>query len=277
LRIAEHISRARFQLGRKMVIGPSRYKLRGYHGSNFTLNTRDNERDVLAVLQRHLSNRTGAFLDVGVNIGQTLYKVLSVDPQREYYGFEPQVSCCDDVARFAALNRLSNVHVLPVALSNENGTATFYARDMTDCMASLLPQEGATKSLIQVRKGDELIEELGIGEIAIIKVDVEGAEWQVFDGLRKTLNGRQPMLLFEVLPNFTGSERSRVSDEEAQSNRERLGKLEQVLRDCGYRISRVHADGREELIERIDLDDTESYVGNNYTAAPYTRGRGSTK
>jgi hypothetical protein len=85
------------------------------------------------------------------------------------------------------------------------------------------------------------------------------------------------MLLFEVLPNFTGSERSRVSDEEAQSNRERLGKLEQVLRDCGYRINRVHADGREELIERIDLDDTESYVGNNYTAAPYTRGRGSTK
>jgi hypothetical protein len=38
-----------------------------------------------------LSKTKGAVIDVGVNVGQTLLKILSIDKNRLYYGFEPQI------------------------------------------------------------------------------------------------------------------------------------------------------------------------------------------
>src|SRR6185436_11975470 len=40
-------------------------------------------------LQRVMLERSGAVIDVGVNVGHTLIKVKTADPQRDYIGFEP--------------------------------------------------------------------------------------------------------------------------------------------------------------------------------------------
>jgi FkbM family methyltransferase len=267
MKIRDHLHRAGFQLGRRMQIGRKSYGLKGYYSSNFALNDIGaHEAGLLAVLKRRLPARKGAFLDVGVNIGQTLYKMLSVDPTREYFGFEPLLSCCNDVIRFAEFNHLANVHVLPVGLSNRNGIATFYSHGPFDSTASLLPQGHSRMSYIQIRRGDEIIRELGLDSVAIIKVDVEGAEWEVFDGFRNTLEGCRPLLMFEVLPNFVGEDRTRVPESVAKENQQRLDRLVNVLSDCGYRIKRVHPHGQEEPVDSIDLDDTGAYVSNDYTA-----------
>jgi FkbM family methyltransferase len=251
-----------------MRIGDQRYRLKGFYGSNFALNEASHERSVLAVMRRWLPSRSGAFLDVGVNIGQTLHKLLSIDRAREYYGFEPLISCCDDVVRFAELNGLNNIHVLPIGLSNENIIAPFYSHDLFDSMASLIPDGHEHKTLVQLRRGDEVIRELNINKVAAIKVDVEGAEWQVFDGLRDTLKRDKPLLLFEVLPNFVGQEKTRIYREQARANAERLDKLVSVLSDCGYQIRSLHPNGDEEPIDRPNLEDVSAYVSNDFTAYP---------
>jgi FkbM family methyltransferase len=263
-RILDHVGRASLQFGRRFRIGAESYRLKGYYASNFALNRDGHEPDVNEAISRHLASRSGAFLDVGVNIGQTLYNVLSIDPRREYYGFEPLVGCCDDIVRFAALNGLRNVHLLPIGLGNENRIATFYARDMQDSMASLIPQENAATSFVPLRKGDEVVRELGIEQVAMIKVDVEGAEWQVFDGLRETLMRDRPALIFEALPNF--DIRGPLSPEAAAGNRERTAKLQSVLFDCGYRINRIERDGSETSIAELNPDGP--WFGNNFTAVP---------
>ena len=41
------------------------------------------------VIRRLFELKSGAFIDVGVNLGQTLLKVAAADPSRAYVGFEP--------------------------------------------------------------------------------------------------------------------------------------------------------------------------------------------
>jgi hypothetical protein len=47
-------------------------------------------------------------------------------------------------------------------------------------------------------KLDDCINKLGLKRISLIKIDVEGAEVQVIDGLRKTLKIHRPKLIVEV-------------------------------------------------------------------------------
>src|SRR5215472_16962963 len=68
----------------------------------------------------------GSFLDVGVNLGQTLLKMLTYDPARQYIGFDPQPACCFMVQRFIDENRLTNCRIVPVGLYDQNGIVTLY-------------------------------------------------------------------------------------------------------------------------------------------------------
>lgn len=265
--IRHHISRIGLQLGKRLALGGKRYRAKGYHASNFVLNASEkHEADILALLERRLPLHKGAFLDVGVNIGQTLWKVLSLDPGREYYGFEPLLSCCADVSAFAEANSLRNIHILPIGLSNENRIATFYSRGPSDTMASLMANEACERSVIQVRRGDDVVDELGICKVGVIKVDVEGAEWRVFQGFKRTLTRDRPFLIFEILPNFVGHQRDSIAEEQAAGNCARLEKLQEVLADCGYRVFRLQPGGREALAGPIDLSDKHAYVSNDFTA-----------
>ena len=56
-----------------------------------------------------LSVNDYAFMDVGVNIGQTLCQVKSIDNKRIYYGFEPNPACNMFVEELIRINKFSNV------------------------------------------------------------------------------------------------------------------------------------------------------------------------
>ena len=266
MNLRDHFQRVKYALGKRMKLGQRSYVVKGYFASNFILNDTQHEQHLLILLRRHLPNIDGVFIDVGANLGQTLVKVLTVDATRPYFGFEPLLPCCDELQRFIHINNLSHMRVVPIGLSNENNLVKFYSHGLYDDTASLLGHGGGLETIVQVRVGDDLFDELEIEKIGFIKVDVEGAEWQVFDGLRRTLKRDKPMLAFEVLPNFVGPARVSVSKSEAKANWERLDRLQLVLSDSGYRLNRVHPDGGEEPIEKIDLDDKDGYISNDFTA-----------
>src|SRR5262245_40272959 len=48
---------------------------------------------MLEILDGLLARTKGAFIDVGVNVGQTLVKVKSISIDRSYIGFEPNPAC----------------------------------------------------------------------------------------------------------------------------------------------------------------------------------------
>jgi FkbM family methyltransferase len=272
--ITAHARRISYHLGRRVTLGDHRFKVRGYHASRLSTSPR-HEMFLLTVLQRQLL-KPGAFLDVGVNVGQTLMKVLSIDAQRRYVGFEPQIGCCYFVEQFIRLNRLGSASVLPIALSDANGTMTLYSRGEYDEMASLTGDRDVTgaarpdATYVPTRIGDEVLRELGIDQISVIKIDVEGNELPVLRGLLETLKAKRPSVIFEVLPNFYGHAHERIMQppDVRAKNAEAADGIRALFDAIGYEMFQIDDAGGETKISRFDLDDRDRFIGINYIAHP---------
>jgi FkbM family methyltransferase len=270
--VAAHFARIRLQIGQPIVVGGSRFKSRGYFSNRLALET-DHELHMVSVYARILAAHQGAIVDVGANLGQTLAKILAVDPGRAYVGFEPQIACCFFIDQFLKDNALSNCKILPIALSDTNGIGVIHSADPYDVMASLRDQHACThqyrhQSFVPLRKGDDILDELGVKDVALVKIDVEGLELSVLKGLRHLLATQKPVVVFEVLPNFEGIERTMLSEakrKEASANAERIY---QFLTELDYQVWQIDQHGAECPIDRFDLDDPEHFVGADYLARP---------
>jgi FkbM family methyltransferase len=219
-------------------------------------------------LARLFSLRKGAFLDVGVNVGQTLMKAKALDRERRYYGFEPNPRCCQYVEQLIRANRLPGCVLIPAGLSCSSGLAVLQMVKNTDLdsCASVVPGFWPDGSELDTRyvtvlHGDAVVETIGITEIAAIKVDVEGAELDVLRGLERTLRAYQPYLVFEILP---------VVDAASNYGRQRIARqreLLDLLAMLGYRLYRVHLDATVELIAG-DIEEYTDLAFSNYIAVP---------
>ena len=118
------------------------------------------------------------------------------------------------------------------------------------------------------RIGDEVLDEIGLEEIAAIKIDVEGTELQVLTGLAQTLQKKKPALIFEVLPNFYGHDRLMQDAEICSRNTSIAERLYKYLSDAGYEIRQINRCGDDIPIHKFDLDNRIDYIGSDYIASP---------
>ena len=276
-KIVAHARRFGYHLGLDLRIGKERFRMRGYYASR--LNYSDYHEPFMGVvLQRYIVPRPGAFIDVGVNVGQTLMKVLSVDRSRRYIGFEPQIGCSYFVDQFIRLNGLRDAMILPIALSDSNHILTLYSHGQYDEMATTVDGHDVRDihrleaSRVQARIGDEVLRELGVEEICAIKIDVEGAELNVLNGLLDTLRVKRPPLIFEVLPNFHGHDRIMHPEDVCAKNNYLAGKIYSLLDGLGYSIFQIDSHGDENIINHFELDDRDGFIGGNYIATARERG-----
>jgi len=271
--IPYHWKRLRFELGRPLVLGSKKYRVRGFLPNRLTTSDR-HEAHLLVPFAHALRSTTGHFVDVGVNTGQTLQKVLTIDPGRSYVGFEPQVGCCYFVDQFIRDNRAASAQVVPLALSDRNALLPIYSAHQFDEMASLVETSHArharlrTATFVSARIGDEVLSEMGIARIGVLKVDVEGAELSVFRGLRGTIDRDHPICFFEVLPNFVGQERTLIDQASADRNRADAAEIFEFFVSAGYAIFQIDKSGGIALIIKFDLDRPEAFVSRDYMAKP---------
>ena len=104
-RLKSHIKHARDQIVGRVKIGPRKYRIRGYLPSHLAVRT-EWEPHVSLAISAILQKRKGVFIDIGANVGQTLFTVLRADPDRSYLGFEPQIACCHYLQQFIQDNGL---------------------------------------------------------------------------------------------------------------------------------------------------------------------------
>ncbi|HVF95505.1 MAG TPA: FkbM family methyltransferase [Sphingomonas sp.] len=268
--LLDHVRRFRHQAGKPLTLGRRDFRVRGYIANGLTTWIH-HEPHMNVVIRDVLEARPGAFIDVGVNTGQTLMKVLEADPDRRYVGFEPQVGCCFFVQRFIVDNALNNAQVLCMGLGDEDALVPFYSEGVVDEMASTLASSGRRASgAIVVRRGDAALAELGVDRVSVIKIDVEGAETQVLRGLRQTFVDHRPACFFEVNPNFTGFKPNitRVHADAADANGVRAGEIWQFFDELGYSIRQVTTKSELIGISAFNLDDPDKHIGNEYVALP---------
>jgi FkbM family methyltransferase len=180
------------------------------------------ELGLLQAAVRYLRRRATApicFVDVGANVGHhSLFMAGRVD---RVLAFEPFPTVLALLREHLALNHITNVDVVPVALAERDDTLAFFPgtedeNTIGTFLGSDAPQRGVAVQL-PIRNGDRLFEERNYPPTQLIKVDVEGFEPFVFRGLKERIRRDRPIILSEML-HFT---RKSYGSEEA-------------FRDCFY-------------------------------------------
>lgn len=144
-------------------------------------------------------NKDFSFVDIGANIGR--YSILlSKKTNRFVYAFEPCKKTFNHLQKNIVLNKALNVISFNFGLSNMNKTTLLNITDYSGRNSIVLKKDIAKKrESINVKRFDDLIEKYYIHNIGLIKIDVEGYEWYVLNGMKKTLIEQKPRLIIEVI------------------------------------------------------------------------------
>jgi FkbM family methyltransferase len=140
--------------------------------------------------------------DIGANIGMiSLLAAHLVGPGGRVDSFEPNPACADKIRQLSAENGLSHVHVHVLGLSDEPATLTLSVPLINSGEASFAPprypQSELRKVTVEVKRGDDVLDPSQ--PPALIKIDVEGFECRVIDGLRGVLSAAHPLVITEVV------------------------------------------------------------------------------
>lgn len=141
------------------------------------------------------------FLDIGANVGQhSLYMSRHVG---QVHAFEPWPVAYQRLQRMLTENHVDNVFVHPVALGEIDTEKVFFApAGSNHGTGSFCPGVNFNEAIgnLAIRRGDDLIGELGLQRIDLIKIDTEGFEVEVLTGLRESLRQYGPIVVVEIAP-----------------------------------------------------------------------------
>ena len=138
--------------------------------------------------------RGGTFVDVGANVGNhALYAAIFLGAEK-VIAFEPIPSTALVLDVNVALNRLGGlIETQQVGLASAEGNASFTTPRGNIGATRLHP--GVEGGEIRIARGDDV---LAGQRVDFIKIDAEGMEIDVLEGLRETIARERPGLLVEV-------------------------------------------------------------------------------
>ena len=156
------------------------------------------DRFELQLMSRYLG---GDMVDVGAHIGMyALRAARELRGRGRVLAFEPNPAARSQLAENVALNGCDNVVVLSSAAAASPGRATLHVPETDDPSFSSLEgdrfAEGAPVE-VDVTTVDAGVRENGLRP-SFVKIDVEGREVDVVQGMSETVRTFRPVLLVEV-------------------------------------------------------------------------------
>lgn len=153
------------------------------------------ERDVANAIKRYC--RPGwCALDIGANVGaHTMRLARMVGPEGRVIAFEPTTYAYAKLTKNIALNAYPNIRSIRVALSNLN------LEKQKIAFRSSWPSAGARLDgpcTVDFRRLDDWATENQLDQVDIIKIDVDGAEFEVFEGAYQLLSRCRPIFIAEA-------------------------------------------------------------------------------
>lgn len=169
----------------------------GIYWLNHLLGDAYEERGLLVALSRHL-DADDVFWDIGANCGLLSYKLATLCNLAEIHMFEPNPNmsgiASDAMSPFAH----AKVHNFGISSSTDSFVMTVPKGHTT--MGTLEPdatnRHGSTFH-VDCRFGDDLVFKNGFTPPTVIKMDTEGHELKVMEGLSRTISEYLPIIYFE--------------------------------------------------------------------------------
>lgn len=154
----------------------------------------------LKKLFKSLIKKGDHVLDIGANIGfHTLFFADLVGNEGLVYAFEPVEYNYESLKYNVGLNQFQNIRLKNIALGNKNENLKIVADKYSSNPGSFNLFNTNGNVAVMCHIGDEII---GEQRINLIKIDVEGYEAFVIEGLTKSIKQNQPKIIFEYDLNY---------------------------------------------------------------------------
>jgi len=146
-------------------------------------------------------------LDIGANIGYyTLVFAKLVGEQGKVFSFEPEPFNFNLLKKNVEINNYQNVILQNSAVSNSEGKIKLYLSHEQSGTHRIYPSEICSKDYVEVKmmRLDDYFKKNSLAEkISFIKIDVEGAELGVLEGMESLLEQNKNLeILIEFIPPY---------------------------------------------------------------------------
>jgi FkbM family methyltransferase len=137
----------------------------------------------------------GVFWDIGANVGFYSLLASKLVGSGRVFAFEPAPRNLTYLRKHLALNRVTNVEVLAIAVGDRNGTSCFETEE-TGFMGRLSNEGriGEGKVMVPIATLDSLMEQEKVLPPDCVKMDIEGAELLALRGASHTFQRFRPVL-----------------------------------------------------------------------------------
>jgi len=206
-------------------------------------------------------------LDIGANIGYyVLLENKILGPDGQIIALEPSPLNYEYLQKNISLQKNSNVRTFNIAAGNKNGSTNFLVYQDASNGGMVIPDGQTSKwpgkmITVDVKTIDTLVDELGIKKIDFIRMDVEGYEFEIFEGMKNTLEKSHPIIHIEVHKSIMGIKKTK--------------KWFELLKSFGYEtkyyipreldipmigsLNDVKNYSIDELIQRLEKDELPSF------------------
>jgi len=200
----------------------------------------DFDRRVSAVLTRVIHHGDIVF-DIGAHCGTVAIRAAAhTGPYGVVHAFEPQADLVAMLHRSREVNKLEQLHIHEIALSDSDGEGSLTRSVSPDNLGnrSLIAADPDSDEVVRVASTETWLAEHGIDHVDVVKIDVEGHESKVLGGLLAGLKVPPRCIVLESHP--------------------RPGKFEdraemRILLDAGYEVFRIDRDPLRLLLARTDV------------------------
>lgn len=138
-------------------------------------------------------------IDIGCHKGEIMDKIIQLSPNGQHFGFEPLPDLFENLQQ--KYIQQDKVKILPYALSTEKGTSEFVYVKSNPAYSGIRQRkfDRPNEELEKIQVGKERLDALVPEDLPIqlIKIDVEGGEYDVLKGAEKLIKHWKPHIIFE--------------------------------------------------------------------------------
>ena len=152
----------------------------------------------------HLKDNTGIVLDIGANIGTFCCEIASIFPSYTIHAFEPVSLTFSELEENIKLNNFKNIVTHNIGISDNSGVVEGQTPKIKGPAGHITLSEQVEK----LRSGNVIhnktsykvatLDSFNFEDVSLIKIDVEGMEYEVFLGAVDTIKKCRPVIIFEA-------------------------------------------------------------------------------
>ena len=149
------------------------------------------EKKFIPIFKKYIS-KDSVVIDIGAFLGT--HTIILSDIAKKVYAFEPQKLIGKCLQKTITENKLANVELYNIGLSNNKNTIRFFTNNDGGATIHTKRIKYIDNYLIQVDLLDNIINE----KIDFIKIDAEGHEFNILEGAKKVITKYKPIIIIEV-------------------------------------------------------------------------------